>query len=172
MSIAVTQHQLSFHPLKPVVVDFDAPQLSSDGGLLLARLLDQQLQLCTQIASLLPDDRRTKSVQHSRLEQTRQRIFALFQGYVDCNDALKLSSDPLFKCSLDALPTQNDVLSSQPTLCRFEHCVTPASLLALRNLLEQRFVDDLPAKTRQIVLDLDGTWDPAHGDRARSKKGG
>lgn len=118
----------------------------------MARLLDQQLQLCTQIASRLPDDRRTKNVQHSRLEQTRQRIFALFQGYVDCNDALQLSIDPLFKCSIDALPMQNNVLSSQPTLCRFEHCVTPVSLLALRNFLEHRFVNDLPAKTRQIYI--------------------
>ena len=163
MSTAVTQHQLSFHPLKVAHVDFDAPDLTSDGGLLLLRLLDEQQQVCSQIASHIPDLRRANSVHHDRTEQTRQRLFSILQGYVDGNDADKLANDPMFKYVLDHLPTQDKVLSSQSTICRFEHAMTKESIPDLRALLETCFVNDLPAKSREVVLDLDGTWDPAHG---------
>jgi hypothetical protein len=163
LSHPVSQLRLCFHPLKPIDVDFCAPDLSSDGGLLLVRMLDDQLQLSARIASVLPDTRRQKSVIHSRIDQVRQRLFGILHGYVDCNDASKLRADPLLKLALDRLPSDLNGLSSQPSLWRFEHCVSADVIGSLLDLLEDRFVEDLPAKTREVVLDVDGTWNPTHG---------
>ena len=53
----IPQLRLDFHPEQPVDVTFDGPQLSSDGGLLLLRQVDDQLGLAARVAAVLRDDR-------------------------------------------------------------------------------------------------------------------
>ncbi|MEL6177313.1 MAG: transposase [Myxococcota bacterium] len=57
MTTRIKQTQLDFHPDKPIDIRFDAPKLSSDGGTLLLRQVDDKLGLTKHFAQLLPDDR-------------------------------------------------------------------------------------------------------------------
>jgi Transposase DDE domain group 1 len=157
--------QLDFHPLRDVSVTFDAPQTSSDGGLLLLRQLDERIGLCKRIAHALPDERAPGRVVHSRLEQVRQRVFQIAMGYEDQNDAAALRLDPLLRASCDRLPEDARGLSSQPTLSRLEHAVDARDVVRLQRQLEADYVASLPEDTDVVVLDLDSTSDPTHGQQ-------
>jgi hypothetical protein len=159
------QVRLDFHPLRALDLTFDAPQTSSDGGLLLLRQLDERLGLCERIANVLPDTREPGRVIHSRLEQVRQRIFQIALGYEDQNDADALRHDPLLRASCDRLPNDPRGLSSQPTLSRLEHAVNARDVVRLQRQLEAEYVASLPEGTDVVVLDLDSTSDPTHGQQ-------
>jgi hypothetical protein len=160
--------RLGFHPFRALDLTFDAPQTSSDGGLLLLRQLDEQLGLCGRIASALPDARAPERVVHSRLEQVRQRVFQIALGYEDQNDANALRHDPLLRASCDRLPDDPRGLSSQPTLSRLEHAVKARDVVRLQRQLEADYVASLPEDTDVVVLDLDSTSDPTHGQQPLS----
>lgn len=161
----VPQLRLDFHPDRPVDVAFDGPELSSDGGVLLIRQVDDQVGLCAMIAAAIQDPRDPDRVVHSRLEQIRQRVFQIALGYEDCNDATTLRHDPLLKTVCDRAPHDEQGLSSQPTLSRLEHAATARDLCVLQRALEQAYVEDLPADTTVVVLDVDTTDDPTHGQQ-------
>jgi Transposase DDE domain group 1 len=160
--------RFDFHPERHVDVTFDAPQTSSDGGLLLLRQLDERLGLCNRIANVLPDTRDPGRVIHSRLEQVRQRVFQIALGYEDQNDADALRHDPLLRASCDRLPNDPHGLSSQPTLSRLEHAVNARDVVRLQRQLEADYVASLPDGTEVVVLDLDSTSDPTHGQQPLS----
>ena len=82
---------------KPVVATFDQAHASSDGGAVLLKSLDTQLQLTKRLAGCLNDPRQPGKVQHSNLELLRQRVFGLACGYADCNDAARLAEDAIHK---------------------------------------------------------------------------
>jgi hypothetical protein len=153
-----------FHPQRRVELTFDAPQTSSDGGLVLLRQLDKKLGFCAGFAPLLPDRRDPRFVQHMREEQLRQRVFQIALGYEDQNDASTLRDDPLWKTSCDRLP-EDDGLSSQPTMSRFEHAVHARAMVMLQRAFEDQYVASLPGDTTAVVLDLDATADPTHGQQ-------
>lgn len=75
--------RLGFHPTRSVDVAFDLPELSSDGGVLVLRQLDERLGLSDLVAGCLPDRRDPRKVIHSRVEQVRQRLFQIALGYED-----------------------------------------------------------------------------------------
>jgi hypothetical protein len=161
----VPQLRLDFHPDRPIDLTFDAPQTSSDGGLLLLRQVDDQLELCAKIGAIVEDARDPERVVHSRVEQIRQRVFQVALGYEDCNDAATLRHDPLLNTVCDRMPQDPQGLSSQPTLSRLEHAATARNVCAIQRTLEQAYVDELPADTTVVVLDLDTTDDPTHGQQ-------
>ena len=163
MSECSAQLSFSFHPDLPITVQFDAPETSSDGGLLLLRQMDERLGLTAGFAACLPDRRDPARVVHSRHEQTRQRIFQIALGYEDCNDADTLRWDPLLNTTCDRCPGDLGGLSSQPTLSRYENAPTGRELCRLLEYLEQRYVEALPPDTREIILDIDATDDETHG---------
>jgi hypothetical protein len=150
-------------PTSPLAVSFDGPQLTSDGGLCWLSEADTALGLCAALAQHIPEWRRG-SVRHSLETLVRQRVFQIACGYEDQDDADSLRSDPLLKLVCGRLPDEAD-LASQPTLSRLENAVDSkacyrlaAALLQL--YLQERERDGLP---EHIVLDVDGTDDPAHG---------
>ena len=163
MTECIPQLRLCFHPELPVVVDFDAPEISSDGGALLLRQVDEQLGLSAGFSACLSETREGQRVQHSRQEQSRQRIFQIALGYEDCNDADRLRHDPLLKTVCDRTAQDRQGLSSQPTLSRFENAQDGAVLRRLVCFFEERYVQALPAETQQIILDIDSTDDETHG---------
>ena len=89
---------------KPIVAAFDMPHASSDGGAVLLKSLDTQVQLTQRLAGCLTDARQPGKIQHQTLELVRQRIFGLACGYADCNDAARLVHDPIHKLVLDRDP--------------------------------------------------------------------
>jgi hypothetical protein len=152
-----------FHPRLPIVTSFDAPESSSDGGVLLLRALDERLGLTARFAEQLPDGRDPRFVQHPRVEQLRQRVYQIALGYEDCNDATRLRNDRAFKVACDRLPEDEAGLSSQPTLSRMENAVPMSKIKPLLLDVENGFVQSLSRRRKLVVLDIDPTDDPTHG---------
>ena len=92
-----SQLEFDFHNSRRVVVKFDAPNTSNDGCVVLIRQIDENTGICSATASLLPDNRDQHRVEHSRVEQLRQRFFQIVHGYEDQNDDDRLRNDPVLK---------------------------------------------------------------------------
>jgi hypothetical protein len=167
MAECIAQLRLDFHPTHPITVAFDAPHISSDGGALLLRQMDDWLRLSERFAALLPDERDPRKVKHDRREQMRQRLYQIALGYPDCNDADRLRHDPVLKSVCDR-PPQTPGLSSQPTLSRLENAVDLRRLRAVVCEIEEQYVRSFTAPPEVIVLDIDSTDDPTHGQQQLS----
>ena len=150
---------------KPLVLSCDAPDISSDGGALLLRQVDDRLGLIRSFAALLADDRDPARRRHDRAEQLRQRVFQIALGYEDCNDADRLRHDAVLQ---QACGSGDEPLSSQPTLSRFENGITGREHNRLWREFERQYVDQLAVSTAFIVLDIDGTDDQTHGSQQLS----
>ena len=148
-----------------VDVRCDAPHLSSDGGALVLRALDDRLGLTTRFACLLDDDRDPGKVLHDRVEQMQQRVYQIALGYEDCNDGDWLRKDPVLGLACGA---EGRELSSQPTLSRFENATSGRELNRLWRAYEQQYVEGLAVDTELVVLDIDSTDDPTHGGQQLS----
>ena len=156
--------QLNFHSFtsKPVVVEPSAAQLSSDGGLLPIRELDENLGLTHQFAAALEDRRISEYVDHSFLEMTRMRIYGILADYEDQNDHDVLKSDPVFKLVCNRSTNDPD-LASQPTLFRFENAIDVGSFFRLRDAFIDQFIASFDEPPSQLTLDMDPFDDPTHG---------
>jgi hypothetical protein len=145
---------------------FDAGRLTSDGGLPWLAEADQALGLCAALASRVPEWRHGP-VHHSLLELVRQRVFQIACGYADQNDATTLRSDPLLKLVCGRLPESAGDLASQPTLSRLENAVDRHACEALAEALVEVYLQQRQHRgaPSHLVLDLDGTDDPAHGSQ-------
>jgi len=168
MTECISQTYLPFHPHLPVVVEFDAPEISSDGGALLLRQMEERLGLTAGFAACLSDQRDPQRIQHARQEQVRQRVFQIALGYEDCNDADRLRLDPILKVTCDREPADTRGLSSQPTLSRFENAVDGKGLKRLMRFFEDSYVESLSPETSVVILDIDATDDETHGDQQLS----
>jgi Transposase DDE domain group 1 len=143
---------------------FDAEPISTDGGALLLRQVDQRVGLLVLSAALpVPRDRRY--VEHPLVELLRQRVYGIALGYEDCNDATTLRRDPVLKACCDLDPLSDYNLASQPTLSRLENEADPKSCYLLaRVILEPYFVRH-PKRPKRLILDLDTAADPTHGQQ-------
>ncbi len=150
---------------KPVEISFDGPDISSDGGFLMFSQLDKKLGFCEQFAAILPDERKQEDVLHTRLEQTRQRIFQIMMGYEDQNDANSLRHDPALKIACGQAPLSGEALSSQSTFSLYENAATMASNRKLMLWFEQSYVDSLALDTKVVILDVDGAEDKTYGQQ-------
>ena len=168
MEHTVPQLTFDFYRDLPVVTTFDAPETSSDGGLLLLRSVDDCIGLSRWFAQCVPDKRNKKFVQHHRIEQVRQRVYQIALGYEDCNDATSLRADPLFKTVCERAPDDEQGLSSQPTLSRLENAVDMRAVCTLLLAFERTYVESLPADTTLVILDIDSTDDETHGHQQLS----
>jgi hypothetical protein len=166
----IAQVAFGFEPKgKPVVALFDMPHASSDGGAVLLKSLDTQLQLTKRVAACLIDGRQPGKVQHETLALLRQRVFGVACGYADCNDAARLADDAIHKLLVDRDPFAGPALASQPTLSRFENAVSWAELRDLAHVLADTVIDThrrrLKGRATRITIDLDPTDDPTHGQQ-------
>ncbi len=154
---------------KPVLLDFEAGRLSSDGGVLLVGPVDGHLGLTQAMASVLHDERDPKRTKHSRLDLMRQRVFQITAGYDDQNDSDHLRTDPIFKMLLGRLPETGADLASQPTMSRFENGVTPQELDQLAEVFLEAFIGSYAEAPAVIVLDFDDTADLVHGEQEQAR---
>ncbi len=150
----------------PLTASFDAGRLTSDGGLPWLAEAEDALGRCEAYAEVIPDWRRGP-VLHPLAALVRQRVFQIACGYEDQDDADTLRTDPLLKLVCGRLPESRFDLASQPTLSRLENAVDEAACARLAEALlavylRERERDGRPAR---ILLDLDGTDDPTHGDQ-------
>jgi hypothetical protein len=154
---------------KPVHVSFDESALSSDGGGLLLKAVDEELGLTGALASCLRDDRQAGKVTHSLQETLAQRVFGIALGHPDGNDADRLADDPIHKLMIGRDPIEGERLASQPTISRMENAVGRAELLQMSTALVQtvlrRQKRRLGGRAKKIILDFDPTDDPTHGQQ-------
>lgn len=145
---------------------FDGGQLTSDGGLPWIAQAEAALGVCAALAANVPEWRRWP-VRHSLARLVRQRVFQIACGYEDQNDATTLRDDPLLKLACGRLPASGAALASQPTLSRLENAVDRHAVERLASALVAVYIRErertgVPVR---ILLDLDGTDDPAHGEQ-------
>jgi Transposase DDE domain group 1 len=172
-----------------VSVRFDGGRVVSDAGLLSIREFDRKLGILSGLAARLPDPRAQRCVTYSCEDLLVQRVYQILAGYPDGNDAQQLRGDPLFQTLADLSPDGEQTLASGSTLNRFHQAYTrrqaelpveerPVLLeqQAARNERLRIFNDyllDLFVRTRQqrpshVILDLDATDDPTHGQQVLS----
>jgi len=106
-------------------------------------------------------------VVHSLPTLVRQRIFQIACGYADQNDATTLRSDPLLKAVCGRLPESGADLASQPTLSRLENAVDRHACEAMAEALVALYIRERQRSgaPTHLVLDIDGTDDPIHGNQ-------
>src|SRR5215212_10180519 len=147
-------------------VRFDGGQITSDGGLPWIVEAETALGVCATLAAGVPEWRRG-GVRHSLERLVRQRVFQIACGYEDQDDADRLRTDPAFKLACGRLPASEADLASRPTLSRLENAVDRHAVERLAASLADLYIRErgragVPAR---LLLDLDGTDDPAHGEQ-------
>ncbi len=119
----------------------------------------------------LSDSRMPGKVDHPLAGLLAQRIYAIALGYPDGNDAARLKEDGMLKMLCDRDPGSHDALGSQPTISRFENGLDARDLLRLgqayaRNILHYQQQSRRSARRpKRILIDLDPTCDPTHGQQ-------
>jgi len=147
---------------KPLIARFDGGQLSSDGGLLALREVERRLGIADRLAACIDDPRAPERVRHGLAAILRFRMLMIAAGYEDGNDADSLRHDPVFKLALDTLP-DGDPLCSQPTISRLENLPDGRALLRIARAMVGLYCASFRQVPRRIVLDIDDTFDAAHG---------
>jgi len=163
-----TPQQLRFPPIAGYTIraDFEGGALSSDFGTLLLRGIDRQIGLTERLAAAMQDKRHQSYIDHSLRDLLAQRIYQIASGYADGNDANSLRHDPLFKLSVERSPLEpTQDLASAPTFSRLEHSVDRKDLYRLTHGLVDHFIASYPEPPAAIVLDLDHSDDPTHGQQ-------
>jgi hypothetical protein len=150
----------------PLEATFDAGRLTSDGGLPWLARADRALALCAAVARCVPEWRR-RAVRHSLEDLVRQRVFQIACGYADQNDADTLRRDPLLKLVCGRLPESGAELASQPTFSRLENAVDRRAIEEMATALVEVYVQERgrAGAPERLLIDLDGTDDPAHGQQ-------
>jgi hypothetical protein len=169
MTQCTSQLNFSFYSKMPIRADFDGGQISTDAGLLILRQFDQRYHLTSELEQILTDPRDPERITHPLLVLVRQRLYAICAGYEDANDAHRLRQDPILQ--LLAEVEMGEVLGSQPTLSRLENRVRGRDLVRLSRLGLEWFIRCCGRQVRQrgeIVLDMDSTHDPTHGQQQLS----
>ena len=180
-----TQSSFSFarHFRRQVSAQFDGGMISSDGGAVLLREVDRRINLLPRLAACFEDRRNPNFIEHQVSELLAQRVYALALGYEDLNDHDELHRDPL----LALLAGESDLEGSQrkqqrdrgkplagkSTLNRLERTTDGADRnkkigcdpAAIDRLLVDIFVEAHSEAPERIILDIDATDTPLHGQQ-------
>jgi len=164
--------QLSFNP--SLKVDFQGSRVTSDGGLLLVRELDERLGLSELISEHLMDGRRGKNTQLPLPDLLRQSIYSRLAGYEDVNDAQRLSQDPTFRLmGSERIWERGAALTSRLQSFETELLTQEDNLSGLaainRELIARAEAIDSP---QRVVLDMDSTEIPVYGQQENSAYNG
>ena len=177
-----------FHGLfgREVVARFDGGRVSSDGGGLLLREVNDRFRFIEQFAHCFTDHRDAECIEHPLPDLLKQRVFGLCLGYEDLIDHDTLRHDPLWavligKADPEGADRKNPrdcgkALAGKSTLNRLEltpvgadadsrYKKIPANLHAVQQFFVEAFLSQHPTPPQRIVLDLDATDDPVHGDQ-------
>lgn len=160
---------LRFPPVSGLTVraDFDGGALSSDFGPLLLQGVNRQTGLIDRLAGAINDTRHASYVDHLLPDLLAQRVYQIACGYEDGNDANPLRRDPLFKLSVGRKPLDEDNhLASASTLSRLENAVSRRDIYRMAQAFIQDFVASYATPPEVIVLDMDHSEDPTHGQQA------
>jgi hypothetical protein len=171
---------------RQVSARFDGGFITSDGGALLLREIDAKFSFLDRFARCFTDHRDPDLIEHPLADLLKQRVFGLCLGYEDLNDHDRLRRDPLLAVAVGkADPLGQDrlrpddrgkALAGKSTLNRLE--LTPvgadedsrykkivAHLADIETFLVDAFLCQWATPPQRLVLDLDATDDPVHGQQ-------
>ncbi len=168
-----------FEPVegRRVEAAFDGGTMTSDAGVLLLGSADRRLGLLRRFAECFVDSRSSRDVEHTVERLVGQRVLGIALGYEDVNDHDELRHDPALAATLGRLAARRSrcaALAGKSTLNRLEHAPVsdgeryhkighdPA---AIETLLVDVFLEAHQRPPEEIVLDLDATDDPIHGEQ-------
>ena len=188
MKTECTADRLRFEPLgrREVVAAFDGGKITSDAGALLLREVERKTRAIARFADCFRDYRDPDLIEHTVQDLVAQRVYGLALGYEDLNDHDQLRLDPLLatlvgkpdpsgqsrRCPQD----QGKPLAGKSTLNRLEltpvranrdhrYKKIPADTRAIERLFVEFFLEAHTEPPESIVIDLDATDDPLHGDQ-------
>ena len=163
----------SAHGRREIVAEFSGGTVSSDGGALLLQEADSKMNLLARFSQCFMDRRNPVLIEHSIEQMIRQRVYALALGYEDLNDHEQLRQDPLWSALAGKAHPGTEPLAGKSTLNRMELGAGIASRYkkitfwrdSVDELLVNVFLDAHPVAPQQIVLDIDTTDMPLHGNQ-------
>jgi Transposase DDE domain group 1 len=163
--------QLFFNP--SLRVDFQGSRVTSDGGLVLVRELDERLGFSDLIAHHLTDSR-AKNTQLPLADLLRQSIYSRMAGYEDVNDAERLAQDPTFRLiGSEKIWERGAALTSRVQSFETELLTQEENLAGLaainRELIARAEAVNSP---QRLVLDMDSTEIPVYGQQENSSYNG
>ena len=164
--------QLSFNA--SLKVDFQGSRVTSDGGLILVRELDERLGFGALIEQHLTDSRRGKNTQFPFADLLRQSVHSRLAGYEDLNDAERLSQDPAFRLiGSEKVWDRGAALTSRLQTFETEMLAEEENFTGLgrlnRALIGKAETMDSGYRT---VLDMDSTEIPVYGEQEQSAYNG
>src|SRR5438309_2782530 len=90
---------------RELVWRFDGGDITSDGGALVLKQLEERTGIVRRFAAFFTDYRKSDQIEHPLLDLILQRVFGLALGYEDLNDHDELRRDPMLAVAL----SKNDV---------------------------------------------------------------
>jgi Transposase DDE domain group 1 len=157
-----------------IKLEFHGARITSDGGLLAYRELDDALGLTAVAASALAEGRRGKNIRHRLLGLLRQAIYGRLAGYEDVNDAERLARDPAMQAVVGREGLDRPAASTSE-MGRFETewLPTEANLAALTDL-SGAWIDRVHALRPPdgVILGMDSSESPTHGEQEGSAYNG
>jgi hypothetical protein len=121
-----------------VRLEFHGATISSDGGLLPYRDLDDALGLTAPAGAALTDGRTGTNIRHTLTALLRQSIYSRLAGYDDINDADRLAVDPVMRQIIGGRATKKQAAkTSQMGRFETEVLTQPDNLAALMDLSAQ-----------------------------------
>jgi hypothetical protein len=147
--------------------------MSSDGGAVLLREVDQKMNLLPRLSRCFLDGRNPDLIEHSVEQMLTQRVYGLALGYEDLNDHEQLRHDPLLGMLAGKAEPGQELLAGKSTLNRMElgdgtlnrYKKIPFWRDAMDDLLVDVFLEAHTAMPEQIVLDIDTTDFALHGEQ-------
>ncbi|MFT5870415.1 MAG: hypothetical protein ACI8TF_002539 [Paracoccaceae bacterium] len=153
-----------------VRLEFRGTQLSSDGGLLVMRELDDALRQSDLASVALRDTHKVKNSVHRLDGLFRQLVFGRLAGYEYINDDDRLALDPVMRQVVGGRAVDGHAASATQ-MGRFETetLALPENREALADLNGQ-WIDRFHNRQglKYIMLDMDSSARPTHGDQEGS----
>ena len=148
--------------------------MTSDGGLILVRELDERLGFGKLIEEHLTDSRQGTNKKFPLADLVRQSVYSRLAGYENLNDAVRVSAVPTFRLIGSKKNwDRGGALTSRRQSFEAELLASEENLLGLmavnRELVARAEEDD---ESERVVLDMDSTESPVHGQQEGSAYNG
>jgi len=155
-------------------LEFRGAKITTDGGLLLVRELDEMMGLTEMAEDFIVEARTGKNIQHQIPGLLRQSVYARLAGYEDTNDHERLSRDPAMRAVIGKRALERTAASSG-TVSRFETDILTQeqnidALASLNSAWVEKAVSR--SKAKKVILDIDSSESPVYGNQEGSAYNG
>ena len=150
---------------KPVELSYTGEKISSDGGVLLLKEIENQINIIKDLSDCINDERDQRYIDHTIESLVSQRVYQIAAGYEDANDCNSLRDDAIFKLCSNQLPETDLDLGSQSTMSRFENSVRRSELYRIAKMFVVNFINSYESEPPAIIIDADDTNNIAYGNQ-------